>query len=90
MLGRVLDRLLTRIAGADLADSILGDLEEGRIRRARQSRLRAGVWLFASAARVAGCIVVHRVASALISSARRGVMEPTGPRIPCGCRSSAR
>jgi predicted permease len=37
-------RLLIRLVGADLAESILGDLEEQRSRRAQRSRAGAALW----------------------------------------------
>jgi predicted permease len=37
-------RLLIRLVGADLAESILGDLEEQRARRAQRSRAGAALW----------------------------------------------
>jgi hypothetical protein len=37
-------RLLIRLVGADLAESILGDLDEQRSRRAQRSRAGAALW----------------------------------------------
>ncbi len=40
----MMSRLLTRLVGPDLAESILGDLEEQRAQRASQSLIHAAMW----------------------------------------------
>src|SRR5688572_7270331 len=48
-MGHILYRPLSWVLSAELADSILGDLEELRARRARTSGVAATVWFWRSA-----------------------------------------
>lgn len=66
-MSRLLARLLATATDATLADSILGDLEEERGRRARRSRLRAAIWMARTTLAISLSAGLNRLASALRS-----------------------
>ena len=69
---RVLLAMLRAVTNAKLADSIVGDLEEGRQARARTSPLRARVWFTYSLAAIVGHAALRRVIEAATHLPRTG------------------
>ena len=57
----MLRALLSRLTDVDLADSILGDLEEQRRGRASGSGLRRSLWYAVAMAGIVGTIALHRL-----------------------------
>ena len=73
----MLARLLTWLVGPDLAESILGDLDEQRSRRAQRSRAGAALWL----KRALLAILIQATWTRLREHARsiwRGAIAPAG------------
>ncbi len=72
--------LLHRLLDANLAESILGDLEEERQRRARRSRLAARLWYWRASLAIVAFATFRRVYDAVaeVLTSRFGLSAPGG------------
>src|SRR5688572_3191268 len=85
-----LNRVLGLCLGREMADPVIGDLEEERRRRASRSRLLAELWFWSSSMRIATYAAGRPSGTAITQRAKRGVMDKLTSDLRQTLRAAAR